>query len=206
MKRPRRRENLGRKARKKFRLSSKHKNGDIQFNVTAAELKRIAKARPEIASGFALDLADREKRLGAFVIDLFPVVLERTILGPASYHYPFLFIGAVTLVFLAMGIVNIVLCINRGQTIGKYFMKIKILDYETGEIPSITDLLFVRPVFFFLIVLPRFLTDKTFRAILEIPLLILLLTDILFMFKEDRRCLHDRIAGTMVVNSDTDDK
>lgn len=71
-----------------------------------------------------------------------------------------------------------------GQTIGKKMMNIKIVKADSGENGG-------------------FVTNVLMRGILNgilgfIPLYALV--DVLFIFREDRRCIHDMIAGTRVVS------
>lgn len=75
---------------------------------------------------------------------------------------------------------------ETGQTIGKKVAKTRIVTME-GNKPKINDLLFKRYAFVNLISL--------------IPVVggIVSLVDVLLVFKKDRRCLHDMIAGTQVV-------
>lgn len=70
-----------------------------------------------------------------------------------------------------------------GQTIGKRAMKIAIVDMN-NQLPPLLRLLFLRHAPVHLISL--------FGNLL--PLL-----DVLFIFRQSRRCLHDLIAGTKVV-------
>jgi len=73
-----------------------------------------------------------------------------------------------------------------GQTWGKKMLKIKIVDLE-GRKPEFTRLFAL-----------RYLTTQVIGLV---PFLgtIYGLVNVLFIFGEDRRCLHDKIAGTRVV-------
>lgn len=73
-----------------------------------------------------------------------------------------------------------------GQTWGKKVMKIKIVDMD-GLQPSLAELLGKRYLFS--------------QGVGLIPCLgaIVQLVDVLMIFRDDRRCLHDQIAGTKVV-------
>ena len=70
-----------------------------------------------------------------------------------------------------------------GQTIGKKIMKIKIIKRDTGENGGFVSNVLLRWV------LNGLLGFIPFYA----------LVDILFIFREDRRCIHDMMAGTKVV-------
>jgi len=97
---------------------------------------------------------------------------------------------------LLWGLVSIVVFVlvqgyplkQTAQTWGKKAMKIKIVDLE-GRQPEFTRLLAL-----------RYLTTY---AIQLIPVVggIYSLVDILFIFGADRRCIHDKIAGTRVVTA-----
>jgi uncharacterized RDD family membrane protein YckC len=77
-----------------------------------------------------------------------------------------------------------------GQTLGKKWCKIKIVDHETGG-----------PVGFRQSVLLREVLNGVMSLV---PLYGLV--DALFIFRKDRRCLHDLISGTDVVNVDWRDE
>ena len=75
---------------------------------------------------------------------------------------------------------------QQGQTIGKKMIGIRIADMN-GDIPSINTLIF-----------------KRYLPITVIPVIpifggIFSIVDIGMIFKKDRRCLHDLIAGTQVL-------
>ena len=73
-----------------------------------------------------------------------------------------------------------------GQTIGKKAVKTRIVTMD-GKKPGITDLVFKRYAFASLI------------SVIPVVGGVLALVDSLLVFKKDRRCLHDLIAGTQVV-------
>ncbi len=78
---------------------------------------------------------------------------------------------------------QIYLLSNFGQTIGKQMMNIRIVKMDTGENGG-------------------FMTNVGMRAVVNgiigiIPFYSLI--DILFIFREDRRRIHDMIAGTKVI-------
>ncbi len=86
---------------------------------------------------------------------------------------------------LFMGI-NYKFLINNGQTIGKIILKIKIVDLN-NELPTKSSLL-KRYSFYFL---PPY-----------IPVIggIISTLNILFIFGKEKRCIHDIIAKTRVIN------
>ena len=92
-------------------------------------------------------------------------------------------LGAITMLIL-----QLYLLINRSQSIGKYLVKTQIFDYETRT-----------PAGFVKTFVLRGIVNNLIGAI---PCIgpIYGLVDPLFVFSEEHRCLHDRIAGTYVVD------
>lgn len=82
--------------------------------------------------------------------------------------------------------INGYLLYTSGQTVGKKILKIRIVNSQ-GEVPSIGRLYGL-----------RYLLMNLFGFIPVIGSFIYLI-DVLFIFREDRRCLHDMIAETKVV-------
>jgi uncharacterized RDD family membrane protein YckC len=82
--------------------------------------------------------------------------------------------------------INGVLLARYGQTVGKKICKIKIIK-TTGEVPTLFDS-FVKRHFLF-------------TCLQQIPYAggLIVLIDALFIFRDNRRCLHDLVAGTIVV-------
>ncbi len=121
-------------------------------------------------------LAGRGSRLVAAIVDGLVYVVPFFIL---------LFFAPVLgwLYFVAILVFQMYLLSKDGQTIGKKVMDIRIVKVDTGENRG-------------------FVTNVLVRTILNgligiIPLYGLI--DILFIFRGDKRCIHDLIAGTKVV-------
>ena len=94
------------------------------------------------------------------------------------------------LVLLAVFIVQMALLAARGQTIGKIFTKIRIVDAQTGEHPGWARL-----------VLRRTLLNWFVFGVLNatgVGGMVYMLVDSLFIFRSDHRTIHDLIAGTRV--------
>jgi len=89
---------------------------------------------------------------------------------------------------LALFVVQLYLLINRSQSIGKYIMKTQIFDYETDTPAGFTKTFLLRAL--------------VNGLIGGIPCIgpIYSLLDILFIFVDEHRCLHDQLAGTYVVD------
>jgi uncharacterized RDD family membrane protein YckC len=131
---------------------------------------------PQISSPV---LATRGTRLLAAIVDtaaalvvyLVSIFLSEPIL---------LFVG-----IIGLAIYQIYLLTTLGQSIGKKLMNVKIVRCDTGENGG-------------------FMTNVGLRMVLNsiigfIPFYALV--DVLFIFRQDQRCIHDMIAGTKVVEA-----
>ena len=85
-------------------------------------------------------------------------------------------------------LLNAVLLVQRGQTIGKALLKIRIVRSDGGK-ASAFQLLAVRYGLFHL------------TMILPAIGVAVGVVDALLIFRQPRRCLHDIVAGTIVVNA-----
>lgn len=93
----------------------------------------------------------------------------------------------------AVLLLQALLIVLRGQNLGKLLVGARVVRAETGA-----------PAGFVHGVLLRFALPVTLMFVLNVffPLgLLFLLVDYFFMFRADRRCLHDLIAGTKVVST-----
>ena len=79
---------------------------------------------------------------------------------------------------------------HRGQTLGKYFLKLKIVNFQTQQKADLWKLIFLRALFFGL---PH-------AALIGFWYLVLL--DWVFLISKYRRCLHDYVAGTQIQPAD----
>ena len=148
------------------------------------------------------ELAGRGRRLGAYMID---VIIAGIVLVAVAYFNP----GplgitmldlmrdatqqmsteaniAFLIIFMA---INSYLLLTKGQTLGKWMLGIRIVDAESNGAATAVKLLGLRYVLVMLVAV--------------IPLIggLLGVVDFLFIFREDRRCVHDLIAGTKVVSN-----
>ena len=162
---------------------------DNPYNAPAAAVADFAPAGEQV-------LAGRGMRLVAVLID---AVIMLAIMLPIMWFGGY-FTGMLSGVepslgtqllwsmggFVAFVLVQGMPLAASGQTWGKKLMKMKIVDLQ-GNKPSIGNLIGMR-------YLPT-------QAIGLVPFVGALygLVNILFIFAEDRRCLHDKIAGTRVV-------
>jgi uncharacterized RDD family membrane protein YckC len=95
--------------------------------------------------------------------------------------------GAMTGYF-AVGIAQAALVGTTGQSIGKKILRMKIV-LENGELPG-----FLRGVL---------LRSWVATLCWGIPVVgrAMMLVDAVFVFRRDRRCLHDLLAGTRVIDA-----
>ena len=101
---------------------------------------------------------------------------------------------AQTVLFFFLGltiflIIHGYLLSKYGQTVGKKIVGTRIVDKGTGKIIPLGKIFILR-------VLP-------ISIISQIPLIggLFGLADSLFIFRDDKRCIHDLIAGTIVVEA-----
>lgn len=139
----------------------------------------MIRKKTQLASRLDRWLASTIDGLGLLVI--LPVIL----VAPLINNYTII----VFLVFLALSIFLLVQAYflsTAGQSIGKILMRIKIVEIGTGRnggfVPN---------------VLLRFLVGVVLLGTIPFYPVI----DTLFIFREDKRCIHDLIAGTCVVDT-----
>jgi len=143
-----------------------------------------------------LNLASRWKRLGGAMIDgiinmviIVPIMLATGVLQRA-FRGEGMTIGQQAAFFVVGWIVFLVLngylLLNRGPTIGKVAMKTKIVDLN-GNIPNFGKLLALRYL--------------VLGLVAQIPIIggLAGLVNALIIFGKERRCVHDYMAGTRVV-------
>lgn len=153
-------------------------------------------ARLEDVARDQLELAGRGERLGAAILDniilVGPMILIIIGVGAsvgASGGGDDSFVAVMLLAYLVpvvVGVINLVMLHNSGQTIAKRMLSIKIVR-TNGERCSTPRLVFARW-------LPMALVG--FIPLINILMMFL---DPLLIFAEDRRCIHDHIADTVVV-------
>ena len=162
------------------------------------------------------ELADRGTRLVATILDsVFLLVALFAIMIPAMFWLTSLNSDAfpevsdwqgsllstlyVNVVFL---LINGYLLYDRGQTLGKYIMKIQVVDQATSELLSFSRVCFYRhlwPLPISLILL------FTLGSELEGMIINLMwVIDSLFIFGGSKLCLHDQIAYSRVVRFQPD--
>ena len=154
--------------------------------------------KPEIAQVPELELASRLTRLGARMVDGFigiivtvPLMFATGYMDRAMQQQ----VNVLEVVLWTAGGFGIYIVIHgyllatRGQTVGKFLVGVKIVDYDTGHLLNVVKLIGLR--------------DLPIGLISAVPCIgpVIALVNILFIFGEEQRCLHDLIAGTRVVNA-----
>lgn len=155
-------------------------------------------AHIQVPAETAGELASRGSRFGAAMIDgiislifVVPLMLVFGIWAAMTAgQEPSLsaMTGYVVSAMTAYLLINGYLLHSRGQSVGKKLMGIRIVDMQ-GNNPGLVKLFFVRYV--------------AMSLVWMLPLVggLLGLIDVLMIFKGDRRCGHDMVAGTQVVNA-----
>ena len=131
-----------------------------------------------------MELATRKLRLFAALADGFIVAVPYVVGSLEVVPTPVRLVGVVA--SLALLVVQLVMVTNSGQTIGKRLVGIRIVLKDTLENGG-----------FVVNVLKRGLLNGLLSLIPGY-----FLVDCLIIFREDRRCLHDMIAGTCVILAD----
>ena len=165
-------------------------NQPPQDNPYAAPEARIVDQLPQSD----LVLAERGTRLGAVFLDGLIVVLVYLpgllLISLADDNKSMKYVGIALMVIVILGLLayNCVLLHRNGQTIAKKMLGIKVVRRD-GSPVSLGR-------FFAL----RFLPVSLLGAI---PLVggLVSLTDALMIFGEERRCLHDQFADTIVIKT-----
>ena len=150
-----------------------------------------------MSESLSLSIASNQKRVASFVIDdivitLFFIIIfydqfsavfsNITVLDEAALESVNAFIAQNLLVVLSIKLIyHTVLVWQNGMTLGKYLMKIKVIDLETGNTP---------------VFLKAFL-----RASMRIPSEVLFYVGFLMAFFVPlKQTLHDKVSNCVVVN------
>ncbi len=141
-------------------------------------------------------LAERGARLAAYILDVIifqiPYIIVSSLVAPnfveaAWYgdYRPLIIHVYITIVFIIVSLfIHGYFLTTRGQSLGKMIVKIKIVLLKNGQNGG-------------------FVPNVLLRGIVNSLLCIIpfyALVDIFFIFSADTRCLHDHIAGTIVVS------
>jgi uncharacterized RDD family membrane protein YckC len=149
-----------------------------------------------------LELASRWLRLGARLLDSiigavfitpgFVMLMMAGVFAAPDNPNPALLLGGMVAagsgLLLILGIQAYFLT-TRGQTLGKMLLGIKIVTFDDEQNPGFVKAVLLRAFVNWVIGMVPFLG------------VVYTLADILFIFREDHRCIHDLIAGTKVVKT-----
>jgi uncharacterized RDD family membrane protein YckC len=133
-------------------------------------------------------LAGRGQRFAAALLDQTVTVGVPIAVAAAGYtmgERAFGVLGSfAALLLIAALLAHILLLSTNGQTVGKWMLNLQIVKASTGEIPDPVSAIVI-----------RFIVAQMLVAIVPFYTVI----DLLLIFRDDRRCVHDLIAGTEVV-------
>lgn len=96
-------------------------------------------------------------------------------------------------------VINLYFLIENQQTFGKFIRGIRIVNVNGNDM-ALWRIIFIRELFF--IALYAFAVTRTMRCVA----FLIIIADSLFIFKEDRRCLHDLICDSQVIYINTNIK
>lgn len=166
-----------------------------QDSIRQAVTPEPPRANVEDADGRArTELAARGTRLGAAALDIL-IAIACLIPGVAVMSFSDsdggkLFGGALIAAgFLGLLIVQTVLLVKRGQSVGKRALGIKIVKVSDESVPGFAKVVLLR------MWVPGLIAGIPYVGVF------LGLVDCVFIFRDDRRCLHDLIAETKVIKS-----
>ena len=138
-------------------------------------------------------------RLGAATLDFFVVptvaliimLISGALENAEAWSKGFPWVRVLLLGIAAYLLVNGVLLWRYGQTLGKRLFKIKVVDHNSGQLPAFWKLIVLRAPFFPLL-------HSSLIGLWYLPAI-----NLLPGLLTDRRCLHDWVCGTSVVNCST---
>ncbi len=147
----------------------------------------------DVSDGVDGELAGRGTRLGAVIVDGLVFMIPGAFAGigfAALRHASGIGVALVAglIGVVALVIVNLVMLHRSGQTIGKRVLGVKIVR-TNGDRATLTRIFFLRS-----------LVPGVFG---NIPIAgpVFTIVDGLFIFRESRRCVHDLIADTIVIQA-----
>jgi uncharacterized RDD family membrane protein YckC len=124
-------------------------------------------------------------RLAAVVIDSIIVSIGQLLMWLFAGS---VFVALPGLLGMALGAVQIIMLSKRGQTMGKWLLGLAIADQADHEPPGFVRAALIRG-------LPQMVLTIFFPAWAVLYLVV----DALPIFGKDRRCIHDYLAGTIVI-------
>ena len=150
--------------------------------------------QPSVVDAYGWPLASRWQRLGASIIDILimgsaavVILVPFILIGDADLSENLVDLIATVVVMVAFLLINGYWMAKDGQTIGKKALGIYMVGYESNRVLPLGA-----------IIVKRYLP---FWVMGSIPVIgnIINLINALFIFGQEKRCLHDLTAGTKVV-------
>lgn len=154
----------------------------------------------DVASGSALELGGRGRRFAAAFIDglvlggiysaLAYTVLRGVVPDPsnganATFGSSILSIVVYVALFV---VIQGYLLVKQGQTVGKKLLGLRIVRPD-GQLPDAMRVIGLRYLLFWVVLLVPFVG------------VIVVLVDVLLIFRDSRKCLHDNVADTIVIKA-----
>jgi uncharacterized RDD family membrane protein YckC len=139
-------------------------------------------------------LADRGTRLGAVALD-FLIFLTSLIPGIVVISTSDtdggkgFGLALIAIAWLGLTVVQMILLVRHGQSLGKRALGIRIVRVSDESIPGFVKVVLLR------MLVPSFIAGIPYAGA------IIGIVDGLLIFRDDRRCLHDLIAETKVIKA-----
>ncbi|HAZ17012.1 MAG: RDD domain-containing protein [Parcubacteria group bacterium GW2011_GWA2_43_13] len=143
-------------------------------------------------------LASRWSRLGATLLEECAIFFPIAIIGglvsvTSSVEFENIgdngiFLGVGFISFILFFVVNLMLMSRRGQSLGKHWLNIQVIDTVSGKKVSFGRYFWLREV-----------VGRNIIAAIPFLGLLYVLIDSLFIFRKDRKTIHDLIGGTSVI-------
>lgn len=142
-------------------------------------------------------LAGRWARLGAALVDGvlvgvagLAIVIPSGLMARAMQQDPTAILWQSVIGMALYALLNGWLLASSGQTVGKRLLHVRIVDHQTRQIVPVWNSLALRYLLFAGV--PALLLSPTLAAGVQ-------LLNVVFIFGKNRRCVHDLVAGTIVV-------
>jgi uncharacterized RDD family membrane protein YckC len=132
-------------------------------------------------SRFAAKFVDTVALLSVLFLGIVLMAIEGDEFGPLSMLGIVVMLGGL----VAICVLDVVLLQRNGQTLGKKLCNIKIVNNDGSDVELSR------------VILVRFCAARLLANFVPFFGLV----DALFVFREDRRCIHDMMAGTAVVDA-----
>ena len=162
-------------------------------SISCPECGDTAPFKVALKKALKFQLSGRGTRLGAVLLDFlfFAICLLpglAILVSADSDMNKGVGITLIAIGWLGLLIVQMYFLVSRGQSLGKMALGIKIVKKSDGTVPGFVKVVLLRSF------VPSLLAGIPYAG----P--VIYVADFLFIFRDDRRCIHDLIAETEVVN------